>query len=501
MRSAPAFARGAALALAALAASGAALGGSSAGPAPPYEGGRPSLRAVDAADAPLEAEFAFRFGREGGGWASARWGGRTLTRELPSGGGPAEVVFRFDVRSVRFETIDPRGRPVAGEILFEDPVEGAAGWRRSPAVVRVADGGTLAYRARAGGLESPRFLARPGLPETVNAATGLSVFGPGTDAFRTVFDVRPLQLRTVDGGGLAVRGQIRLLTELPGASTGQWVFAPLTVQAASGAELRWLARFGSVESPELAVRVDPKQAVVFDALTGRMTSRAADPGTALLTKVEAQGRAARYLSKLDAPAACLVDAVFPTVNVTIAATDDKGRPAALMLGWDPWGALTGRWLAGSTQFSAPLGAVIPVTFRAGGRESSFSYAVEPGRVTTLDLRTGAVGAAPGATGLRASLPPSRSVRTADERERPLLEDVYVFPNPATGPVVFHAESSADAVHIRVYDVAGSLVHEARAAPGDYRWDAGVGAGVYVYAVSAEKAGRRQSVSGKLALLR
>lgn len=81
-------------------------------------------------------------------------------------------------------------------------------------------------------------------------------------------------------------------------------------------------------------------------------------------------------------------------------------------------------------------------------------------------------------------------------------EIYSFPNPAKrgkNPTL-HVESGiADSVEIRIYDIAGDLVHEVQIfdAPAvvdnryayEYTWDtSGTASGVYIYAVSAKKSG-------------
>ena len=95
-------------------------------------------------------------------------------------------------------------------------------------------------------------------------------------------------------------------------------------------------------------------------------------------------------------------------------------------------------------------------------------------------------------------------------------DVYVYPNPATGGrnPVFHLECGvADSVEIRIYDIAGSLVHEARldGVPAivdgkyayEYSWNAsGVASGVYIYVAIAKKSGAQDlRVRKKVAIIR
>ena len=81
-----------------------------------------------------------------------------------------------------------------------------------------------------------------------------------------------------------------------------------------------------------------------------------------------------------------------------------------------------------------------------------------------------------------------------------LGEVYCYPNPAKGAKpVLHVETGlADAVRVRIYDVAGSLMREAELTQPavidgkyayEYPWDtSGAGSGVYMFAVTAKKQG-------------
>lgn len=86
-----------------------------------------------------------------------------------------------------------------------------------------------------------------------------------------------------------------------------------------------------------------------------------------------------------------------------------------------------------------------------------------------------------------------------------LGEVYAYPNPSRGQSPrFRVEAAgADAISIRVYDVAGALVHEAAPAVGqDHLWDvSGVGTGVYHYVVTAKRGGQTLNKRGKLAVVR
>lgn len=114
--------------------------------------------------------------------------------------------------------------------------------------------------------------------------------------------------------------------------------------------------------------------------------------------------------------------------------------------------------------------------------------------------------------IRASEQGESSVSSADTEFR--LGEVYVYPNPAKGGKVptFHVEAGlADTVKIRVYTVAGQLVHE-RVLTGnpqivgtayayEYFWAGRIASGVYYYNIEAEKAGKKLNAKGKFAVVR
>jgi hypothetical protein len=96
--------------------------------------------------------------------------------------------------------------------------------------------------------------------------------------------------------------------------------------------------------------------------------------------------------------------------------------------------------------------------------------------------------------------------------------IYAFPNPAVGgqkPTVHVAVGRADKVTIRFYDVAGTPVHEAtldtpaiindESGPHwayEHVWQGHIPSGVYIYSVTAEKAGHAPIKRvGKLAVVR
>ncbi|MFA6002679.1 MAG: T9SS type A sorting domain-containing protein [Elusimicrobiota bacterium] len=99
-----------------------------------------------------------------------------------------------------------------------------------------------------------------------------------------------------------------------------------------------------------------------------------------------------------------------------------------------------------------------------------------------------------------------------------LGDIYCFPNPAKRQnPAFHIEVGvADKVDLRIYDLSGQQVHAAvlAGAPGvfdygrgpryayEYPWNvAGVGSGVYVFAVTARKGSETIKKTGKCAVIR
>ncbi|MBI5596276.1 MAG: T9SS type A sorting domain-containing protein [Elusimicrobia bacterium] len=100
-----------------------------------------------------------------------------------------------------------------------------------------------------------------------------------------------------------------------------------------------------------------------------------------------------------------------------------------------------------------------------------------------------------------------------------LRSVYAFPNPAVGgqkPTIHVAVGKADRVTIRIYDIAGTPVHETTldGSPSvvnddsgahfayEYSWAGHIPSGVYLYTITAEKAGNAPIKRvGKLAVVR
>ncbi|HOI43635.1 MAG TPA: IPT/TIG domain-containing protein, partial [Elusimicrobiales bacterium] len=95
-----------------------------------------------------------------------------------------------------------------------------------------------------------------------------------------------------------------------------------------------------------------------------------------------------------------------------------------------------------------------------------------------------------------------------------LGSVYVYPNPAKGGAVpvFHLEFGlADKLELKVYNVAGTLVHE-RVLTGfpqvmnnvyayEYAWEGHIASGVYYFTVEAARAGAKLKARGKFAVVR
>jgi len=95
-----------------------------------------------------------------------------------------------------------------------------------------------------------------------------------------------------------------------------------------------------------------------------------------------------------------------------------------------------------------------------------------------------------------------------------LGEVYVYPNPAKGGKVpvFHVEvGMADSVKLKVYTVAGQVVHEhtitgfpqliGSAYAYEYAWEGHIASGVYYYTMEAERSGKKLSARGKFAVVR
>jgi len=113
---------------------------------------------------------------------------------------------------------------------------------------------------------------------------------------------------------------------------------------------------------------------------------------------------------------------------------------------------------------------------------------------------------------------SAAPSAASASEEFVLGDIYVYPNPAKGGgvPVFHVESGlADSVKVKIYTVAGRLVHEHviaefpqiisanghTAYAYEYAWNGHIASGVYYYLIESEKAGRKLRRSGKMAVIR
>lgn len=100
-----------------------------------------------------------------------------------------------------------------------------------------------------------------------------------------------------------------------------------------------------------------------------------------------------------------------------------------------------------------------------------------------------------------------------------LRSIYVFPNPAVAgqkPTIHVSVGVADKVTFRFYDISGQQVHQATidSPPSqiddgtgphpayEYSWDGHIPSGVYLYSVTAEKAGQAPiKQSGKVAVVR
>ena len=95
-----------------------------------------------------------------------------------------------------------------------------------------------------------------------------------------------------------------------------------------------------------------------------------------------------------------------------------------------------------------------------------------------------------------------------------LGEVYVYPNPAKGGKVpvFHVEvGMADSVKLKVYTVAGQVVHEhtitgfpqliGSAYAYEYAWEGHIASGVYYYTMEAERSGKKLRARGKFAVVR
>jgi len=95
-----------------------------------------------------------------------------------------------------------------------------------------------------------------------------------------------------------------------------------------------------------------------------------------------------------------------------------------------------------------------------------------------------------------------------------LGEVYVYPNPAKGGKVpvFHVEVGiADSIKLKIYTVAGQLVHE-HTVTGippvigsvyayEYAWGGRIASGVYYYTIEAERTGGKLKAKGRFAVIR
>jgi len=96
-----------------------------------------------------------------------------------------------------------------------------------------------------------------------------------------------------------------------------------------------------------------------------------------------------------------------------------------------------------------------------------------------------------------------------------LRDVYSYPNPAkqTNPTIHIECGIADKIEIKIYNIAGELVHKTTLTGSpklirgklayEYEWDTkDVSSGVYIYYVYAEKSGEKPiKLVKKLAIIR
>lgn len=115
-------------------------------------------------------------------------------------------------------------------------------------------------------------------------------------------------------------------------------------------------------------------------------------------------------------------------------------------------------------------------------------------------------------------PASVPVKTSAIRPAFVLNEVYVYPNPAKGGQVpiFHIETGiADSVKIAIYDVSGDVAHNhtITGPPGaindgngleyayEYAWRGHIPNGVYYYAIESQKDGRKLKKTGKFAVVR
>ena len=115
-----------------------------------------------------------------------------------------------------------------------------------------------------------------------------------------------------------------------------------------------------------------------------------------------------------------------------------------------------------------------------------------------------------------ALPPGEDIQPSytGPSEEFVQGEIYVYPNPARGGAVpvFHVECGvADAVEIRIYTISGREAHETtlgglpQVVDGryayEYAWRGHIPSGIYMYAIEAQKSGRKLKKTGKFSVVR
>ena len=176
-------------------------------------------------------------------------------------------------------------------------------------------------------------------------------------------------------------------------------------------------------------------------------------------------------------------------------------------------------------FAAPAGAEVRLDpfrtvfggFRSPSSGGSFRF--QPGRPRKPVKSSMAASGIPMVSGVQsASVSGALSLHqaqlTLDDTFR--LGDAYSFPNPARGknPTLHMECGLADSLEIRIYNIAGELVHTRQLSGAEwqvvngryayeYLWDvSGTASGVYIYKVRAKKSGSPDiDIRSKLAVIK
>lgn len=311
---------------------------------------------------------------------------------------------------------------------------------------------------------------------------------------RSAYDVPLLMTTTNYAAGTAVHSLTLYRT-----AAGTWVFGAGTMQWAWGLDSR---HDGGSDRPA--------QASLQQATVNLLAEMGVQPGN---------------LRSGLSPAFATTDKTPPVSRVVspAAGTSVQAGAAVTVAGT---AADAGGGVVAGVEVSVDGGS----TWRPAAGRENWSFSWTPAASGVVDARSRAVddsgnleGGAP------ASLPaPDPPPSTPSPLPRPTaadpafaFHDLYAFPNPSRGgrSVTIRLQAGlADAVDVRLYDLSGAQVNAgAPRAPTvlddgngkgpqytyDYEWDvSGVGSGVYVYAVTAKKAGQAElQKTGRVGVLK